>query len=64
MHTLSCPVCHLRFTNTPTLDFHVREDHAPPAEPERRETLTVEPSPLRRARAREQAARVRALTWS
>lgn len=63
MHTLCCPLCSLRFVNQPTLEHHVREDHAPAQEPEHRETLSVLASPLRRAEARTKKERARALTW-
>lgn len=41
MHTVSCPLCGLRYTNAPQLALHVREDHAPPPGPERQEVIVV-----------------------
>lgn len=38
-HALCCPLCGLRFANRPTLELHARDDHAPPPQAERRETI-------------------------
>jgi hypothetical protein len=41
MRTVHCPLCGLRFQHATELDAHVRDEHAPPATPEQRETLRV-----------------------
>lgn len=41
MGTVHCPLCGLRFRSGSELDVHARDDHAPPAAPERQETVKV-----------------------
>jgi len=50
-HTLTCPLCALRFSTRPELELHAREDHAPPAEQEAQETLVVPPQRWSKPRA-------------
>jgi hypothetical protein len=41
MGTVHCPLCGLRFRHGSELTQHAREDHAPPAGPEKRETVRI-----------------------
>jgi hypothetical protein len=41
MGTVHCPLCGLRFRHGSELDQHARDEHAPPAAEETRETLRI-----------------------